>query len=208
MNTDNTLLHLINNMNGKIIENDFEDLNEDVPLKQQLILLDEDMLMIEFDNNLILNVGWHANPDATDNYVQYKSTGKFVVCVIEDQNWENVLQKIFCTTLNELKVILQKLYSFISTFSHQQENLYLGPSHSSKYKPDLDIQELELYAWHYGKKVTNGKNWKVFKFDFIVGAMSGKETLCVLIKCKNNTIHGHPILECEYLELIGYSLTH
>ncbi len=66
----------------------------------------------------------------------------------------------------------------------------------------MNIKELELNAWKYGQKTTNGKNWKVFKSNEIIGANSGKETCFMRVECSANTIHGHPILESQYLELI------
>jgi hypothetical protein len=44
-----------------------------------------------------------------------------------------------------------------------------------------------------------GKNYKVFKCDRIIGAKSGKETCYIRVECSANTIHGHPILESDYL---------
>ncbi len=67
------------------------------------------------------------------------------------------------------------------------------------YKPGMNIKKLELHAWEYGQKTTNGKNWKVFKFNEIIGAHSGNETSYVRVECSANTIHGHPISEYEYL---------
>lgn len=70
------------------------------------------------------------------------------------------------------------------------------------YKPDINIKELELYAWGHGTPTTNGKNWKVFKSDKIIGANTGKETCYMRVECSANTIHGHPITETKYFELI------
>lgn len=70
------------------------------------------------------------------------------------------------------------------------------------YKPEINIQELELYAWQNGIPVTNGKNWKVFKAAKVIGANQGKETVCMRVEFSANTIHGHPILESEYLEYL------
>ncbi len=73
---------------------------------------------------------------------------------------------------------------------------------SAKYKHEINIKELEFYVWENGQKTTNNKNWKVFKFDKIIGAKKGKETPYIRVECNTNTIHGHPILEHEYLEYI------
>jgi len=72
----------------------------------------------------------------------------------------------------------------------------------AKYKHGLNIKDLEISGWKSGTQVSNGQNWKVFKFDQIIGAVSGKETDCIVIKCSANTIHGHPILNSDYMRLL------
>jgi hypothetical protein len=66
------------------------------------------------------------------------------------------------------------------------------------YKPGIKIRELEEVAWKLGTPTTNGRNWKVFKCDEVIGAKLGKETCYMRVECSANTIHGHPILESEY----------
>lgn len=66
------------------------------------------------------------------------------------------------------------------------------------YKPEINIEALELHAWQHGQTTTNNKNWKVFNAGKIIGAKSGKETMYMRVECSANTIHGHPILEDEY----------
>jgi len=71
------------------------------------------------------------------------------------------------------------------------------------YHPDVNIKELELYAWANGKQVAiPGKNYKVYKFDKIIGANNGKETCYIRVECNGGFIHGHPILEERYLGYI------
>lgn len=74
---------------------------------------------------------------------------------------------------------------------------------AAKYHPSIDIETLERDAWKTGQKVTNGKTWKVKKYDYIVGACSGNETKFVRIEMTSGTIHGHPITESEYLKLLS-----
>ena len=75
-----------------------------------------------------------------------------------------------------------------------------GPA---KYKPEINIRDLELHAWGHGQKVTiPGKNWKVLKYDKVIGANSGKETCYMRVECSANVIHGHPILEKDYLRYL------
>ena len=72
-------------------------------------------------------------------------------------------------------------------------------------KYSLEIKNIEIFerdAWKKGTPVTNGKNWKVKKYDKIIGATEGKETQYVRIENSANTIHGHPISESEYVKLL------
>ena len=73
-----------------------------------------------------------------------------------------------------------------------------GPA---KYLPNTDIKSLEMNAWKTGTPVTNGKPWVVKKFDHIIGASEGKETVYVRIEISAGTIHGHPISLSEYSKL-------
>ena len=75
-----------------------------------------------------------------------------------------------------------------------------GPA---KYSPDIKyIEAFEREAWETGTPVTNGKNWKVKKYNDIIGATGGKETQYIRIENSANIIHGHPIFESEYLKLL------
>ena len=69
----------------------------------------------------------------------------------------------------------------------------------AKYKHGIDIETIERLAWDKGISVNNGKNWKVIKFDHIIGAKTGIETPYMRIEMSSNTIHGHPITPAEYL---------
>lgn len=75
-----------------------------------------------------------------------------------------------------------------------------GPA---KYKYGVDIEKIERFVWREGNSVINGKSWKVFECDNIVGASSGVETKFMRVEMSANTIHGHPILYSEYKKLLG-----
>ncbi|MBX9830708.1 hypothetical protein K2X40_02040 [Candidatus Babeliales bacterium] len=72
---------------------------------------------------------------------------------------------------------------------------------AAKYKPDINIKELEYQAWKEGTSV-HGKSFKVFKADKVIGASTGTETYCMKVKISSNVIHGHPITLAEYLNCI------
>ncbi|ANY68036.1 hypothetical protein BBD42_17315 [Paenibacillus sp. BIHB 4019] len=74
---------------------------------------------------------------------------------------------------------------------------------AAMYKPGIDIESLERYAWENGTPTTNGKTWKVMKFSEVIGATLGKDTKYMRIESTNgDTIHGHPITEEEYKKLL------
>ena len=68
----------------------------------------------------------------------------------------------------------------------------------AKYKHEINVKKFEQIAWEKGTQVTNGKTWKVFRADDIIGACNGVETPYVIIKMSANTIHGHPITFSEF----------
>lgn len=70
----------------------------------------------------------------------------------------------------------------------------------AKYKPGINIENVERLAWEHGTCIAK-KDWKVMKFDSIIGAKSGLETSCIRVERSANTIHGHPI---TYLQYKGY----
>lgn len=74
-----------------------------------------------------------------------------------------------------------------------------GPA---KYIKGINIESFERTAWQQGTKVTNGKTWRVMKFDKIIGASGGVETQYMRVEMSAGTIHGHPITRAEYLSLI------
>lgn len=73
-----------------------------------------------------------------------------------------------------------------------------GPA---KYKHGTDIEALERKVWAEGKKVTNGKTWKVQEFGHEIGASEGKSSRWMRVEESADTIHGHPISEAEFQKL-------
>ena len=73
---------------------------------------------------------------------------------------------------------------------------------AAKYKPGIDIESLERGVWDSGTPTTNGRTWKVQEFADIIGATNGKESRWIRVEYSGGTIHGHPISQAEYLELL------
>jgi hypothetical protein len=87
MKTSNNFLKFINKLDGIILQNNFDGINENVPLQNQLSLMAEDMLQIEFENDLILDVGW---------YFRSAAGGYFITYVIKDCDWDNPIINSSC----------------------------------------------------------------------------------------------------------------
>jgi hypothetical protein len=73
-----------------------------------------------------------------------------------------------------------------------------GPA---KYKPEINIEELERSVHKTGQPVTNGKTWKVQDMGKTIGASEGKESQWIRVEFSGGTIHGHPISLNEFRKL-------
>lgn len=74
-------------------------------------------------------------------------------------------------------------------------------------KDGMGIEALEREAWETGTPViADSRNatkiWKVKKFNFTCGACCGEETPYVRIEYSSGFIHGHPITETYYNQLL------
>lgn len=109
----NDLINSIASFNGKIIENEFNDINENIPLHDQLTLLDEDMLFIKFNNNFALDIGWYCHFKDGDTFETYKKRGSFIIHVAQNSDWDNPLLRIKTRTFSGLKKAIKKALAFI-----------------------------------------------------------------------------------------------
>jgi hypothetical protein len=89
-----SLLEIIKLIPGKVIQNDFDLIDEDIALEDQKKELKEDMLQIELDDRLTLDIGWYSKPDGS---------GNFGLFIIEDEDWQNPILKIRSNSLKSLK---------------------------------------------------------------------------------------------------------
>ena len=87
---------------GKIVFNDMETLS-DVPLIEQMDLLEEDLLQVEFPRTLLLDVGW---------YGEYP-TGQFIVYILLNQNWSNPVWRRETSSTADLREILKDAVQYI-----------------------------------------------------------------------------------------------
>lgn len=66
---------------------------------------------------------------------------------------------------------------------------------SAKFKPDVNIPEIDVDAWENGQTTAKHPTWKVKKYDRVIGAYAGKETQWVVVKESQGVIHSHPVSE-------------
>lgn len=66
---------------------------------------------------------------------------------------------------------------------------------SAKFKPDVNIAEIDIDAWKNGQMTAKHPTWKVKKYDHVIGAYAGKETQWVVVKESQGVVHSHPISE-------------
>lgn len=85
---------------GIVIFNNY-DIGVDDELNNDNINLTEDMLQVEFDNELLLDVGW------------YPGIEKFIVYVIKYCDWEHPILKIQSNSYNDLKASLDQAMNLI-----------------------------------------------------------------------------------------------
>ena len=75
-----------------------------------------------------------------------------------------------------------------------------GPA---KFVHGTNVNDLTNQAWTKGHSVTNGKDWKVYKSDSVVGAKNGQETTYMRVeRSPDGQLHGHPITSQEAARLL------
>ena len=108
-----SLNDLIKALNGKVIANEFEVINENVALSKQLTSLDEDMLLVEFGNNLDIDIGWYCHFKDGDSYETSKGSGRFRIYVLQNRDWDNPLLRIKTKSFDGLKRAIKKAQAVI-----------------------------------------------------------------------------------------------
>ena len=108
MKTNNSFLLKTNIRDGVIVYDGF-DIDENIPLEQQVSSLREDMLQIKFGERFVLDVGWR--PD-------FEPDGYFIVYAIQDKDWEAPLLKKKCYSLKTLKKAIEKCAEIIDEQMH------------------------------------------------------------------------------------------
>ncbi len=77
---------------GKVTYNNFH-IVSDKSLEDQWENLLEDLVQVEYDNSLILDIGWYPECDPK---------GHFTICLIKELDWDNPLEKINVRSKEEI----------------------------------------------------------------------------------------------------------
>lgn len=85
---------------GSITFNNY-DISSNEELNEENYSLTEDMLQVEFKNNIILDVGW------------YSGIKCFIVFVIKEYDWEKPMLRLEAHSYTELKSSLDKVMRLI-----------------------------------------------------------------------------------------------
>lgn len=90
---------------GVVVYNDIE-LKMDVPLKEQVEHLKEDLLQVNFRDSFLLDVGW---------YPSFSVEGCFKVMVIRNFNWTEPVRELNVKDINSLQEAVQDCLSLIKS---------------------------------------------------------------------------------------------
>ncbi|PSL47546.1 hypothetical protein CLV51_102403 [Chitinophaga niastensis] len=102
----NLINQYINFKNGVITYNELSELDLEKTLKEQIDLLKEDMLQVEYKNNILLDVGW---------FPSFSLKGSFRITIVQNFDWESPLRLKKTKKLNELIEILNSEAALLST---------------------------------------------------------------------------------------------
>jgi len=82
---------------GAVVFWDLDCLDESQPLSDQTEHLKEDLAQVEYPDGIVLDIGW---------YPEFAATGNFVVCVVQQGDWEQPLFKQSAVTIEDLKATI------------------------------------------------------------------------------------------------------
>jgi hypothetical protein len=69
----------------------------DVPIRDQLDELKEDLVQVRFGERILLDVGW---------YPEFQADGAFLVVVVRDEDWNDPLFKRQASSFEELRAAI------------------------------------------------------------------------------------------------------
>src|SRR5690606_14956414 len=66
------------------------------------------------------------------------------------------------------------------------------------------VQQLETTAWERGVTTRTGNTeYRVWRFDDIIGASDGELTRCIRVEVTAGVLHGHPVPDRECDSVLG-----
>ena len=98
--------------NGIIIYDEFN-IDPNRPPKDQIMELQEDLLQIQYENNVVVDVGWYPELDPS---------GKFIVNIIKDSDWSHPIYKKAVKS-KKFHAELQKAIDLASTLNSRYYSL-------------------------------------------------------------------------------------
>jgi len=102
MTTD--LYNIIKSKKGQIVYNDLNYIDFSKNVKNQIDELKEDLLQVQFPNDIILDIGW---------YPSFDQNGSFRICLIKELDWSNPIDFVKCKNMTELKNNIIKMIKTI-----------------------------------------------------------------------------------------------
>lgn len=91
---------------GVVVYNSF-DINTDVPLKEQIFSLKEDLFQVNYFDKYLIDVGW---------YPEFDEAGSFNICIVEIYNWSDLIFQKKCKDLNQLNQYMLESVNLINKF--------------------------------------------------------------------------------------------
>lgn len=91
---------------GNVVFDDFI-IDEQKPLFEQVHLLKEDLLQVNYFDKYIIDVGW---------YPSFEQAGNFKIYVVADGNWECPVLVKECTDIIEVQQYLKESVNLVNKF--------------------------------------------------------------------------------------------
>lgn len=165
--------------NGTVHFNHFDDIDPKIPIEEQLIHFDEDMLWVEYnDCEYGIDIGW---------YPSYKIDGSFWIYIIKNNDWEEPIKGEEIKDFNELK---RCLLSYIDYIVERLKPIY---------KPLEDLSEMEINSI-----LEKGDLNELIRLPLSVGANHynwkyAQELCAQLCNHENATIRANAVLGFAYI---------
>ena len=99
-------------LDGEITYDELSNIDSE-NFKSDLFVLKEDMLQVEYGNDLLIDAGW---------YPSFDINGRFQVRVIEDHHWESPLILLAANTITELLSKLRAAQNIVKSRFNIEES--------------------------------------------------------------------------------------